>query len=300
GRSLDLQYYIWHDDLTGHLLMYEAWKAAERGVRVRLLLDDINTSGKDAALLALDAHENIEIRVYNPFRNRDGVGRVIEMIQRMFSITYRMHNKAWIADGQVAIVGGRNIGIEYFDAHNETNFRDLDVLLFGPAVAQASAIFDTFWNSDAVVPIAQLNRKPRQKLESVLAGIKEEAGGRVARRYLDRVDLSNNVRAYLAQQLTPYWSDRIRVISDPPLKWKDNPPGEYLVAELFEVVQKTQHKALLISPYFVPGDEGVAALAALVRERDAHVGVITNSLAANDVVAVHGGYANYRKDLLRT
>lgn len=300
GRSLDLQYYIWHDDLTGHLLMYEAWKAAERGVRVRLLLDDINTSGKDAALLALDAHENIEIRVYNPFRNRDGVARVIEMVQRMFSITYRMHNKAWIADGQVAIVGGRNIGIEYFDAHNETNFRDLDVLLFGPAVAQASAIFDTFWNSDAVVPIAELNRKPRQKLESVLAGIKEEAGGRVARRYLERVDLSNNVRAYLSQQLTPYWSDRIRVLSDPPLKWKENQPGEYLVAELFEVVRQTQHKALLISPYFVPGDEGVASLAALVRQRDAHVGVITNSLAANDVVAVHGGYANYRRDLLRT
>ncbi len=300
GRSLDLQYYIWHDDLTGHLLMYEAWKAAERGVRVRMLLDDINTSGKDASLLALDAHENIEIRVYNPFRNRDGVGRVIEMVQRMFSITYRMHNKAWIADNRVAIVGGRNVGIEYFDAHNQTNFRDLDVLLFGPAVAQASGIFDTFWNSDAVVPIAELNRKPQRKLEAVLAGIKEEANGRVARRYLDRVDLSPNVRAYLAQELTPYWTDRIRVLSDPPLKWKDNQPGEYLVAELFEVVRGTQEKALLISPYFVPGNEGVAALAALVRERDAHVGVVTNSLAANDVVAVHGGYANYRKDLLRT
>jgi len=300
GRSLDLQYYIWHDDLTGHLLMYEAWKAAERGVRVRMLLDDINTSGKDAALLALDSHDNIEIRVYNPFRNRDGVARVIEMVQRMFSITYRMHNKAWIADNQVAIVGGRNIGIEYFDAHNQTNFRDLDVLLFGPAVSHASAIFDDFWNSDAVVPIAQLNRKPRQKLEAVLAGIKEEANGRVARRYLDRVDLSPNVRAYLAEELSPHWSDRMRVLSDPPLKWKDNQPGEYLVSELFEVVRNTQHKALLISPYFVPGKEGVAALAALVRERDAHVGVITNSLAANDVVAVHGGYANYRKDLLRT
>src|SRR5690606_41426831 len=127
-------------------------------------------------------------------------------------------------------------------------------LLSGQAVSQASDSFDNVWNSGAVVPIAQLDRKPRQKLESVLAAIKEEAGGRVARRYLDRVDLSNNVRAYLAQQLTPYWSDRIRVISDPPLKWKDNPPGDYLVAELFEVVQKTQHKALLISSYCVPYD----------------------------------------------
>lgn len=300
GRSLDLQYYIWHDDLTGHLLMYEAWQAAERGVRVRMLLDDINTSGKDAALLALDAHPNIEIRVYNPFRNREGLGRLVEMVQRMFSITYRMHNKAWIADNRVAIVGGRNVGTEYFDAHGETNFRDLDVLLFGPEVEQASAIFDTFWNSDAVVPIDRLNSKPRQKLDTVLTAIKEEARGRLARRYLDRVDLSPNLRAYLAQELEPHWTDRIRVLSDPPLKWKETQPGTYLVAELFEVVRETRRKALLISPYFVPGDEGVAALAALVREREAHVGVITNSLAANDVVAVHGGYANYRKRLLRT
>src|SRR5690606_27030481 len=179
GRSLDLQHYIWHDDLTGHLLMHEAWKAAERGVRVRMLLDDINTSGKDASLLALDAHPNIEIRVYNPFRNREGLGRLVEMVQRMFSITYRMHNKAWIADNRVAIVGGRDVGPEYADADGETNFRVLDVLLFGPEVEQASAIFDTFWNSDAVVPIDRLNSKPRQKLDTVLTAIKEEARGRL-------------------------------------------------------------------------------------------------------------------------
>lgn len=296
GRNLDLQYYIWNDDLTGHLLMYEAWKAAERGVRVRMLLDDINTSGKDAALLALDSHQNIEIRVYNPFRNRDGVGRVIEMVQRMFSITYRMHNKAWIADNQVAIVGGRNVGTEYFDANENTNFRDLDMLLFGPAVPQASAVFDTFWNSDAVVPIASLNRKSRHKLDTVMLAIQEEARSRTARRYLDRVDMSPTVTAYLAQELTPYWTDRIRVLSDPPLKWKQEQTG-YLVDDLFTLVRNARDKALLISPYFVPGDEGVAELARLVRH-GVHVGVVTNSLAANDVVAVHGGYANYRKDLL--
>src|SRR5690606_37301870 len=137
-------------------------------------LDDINTSGKDASLLALDAHPNIEIRGYNPFRNRDGIGRLVEMVQRMCSITYRMHNKAWIADNRVAIVGGRNIGTEYFDAHGETNFRDLDVLLFGPAVDQASATFDPFWHSDAVVPIDRMNSQPRQKLGTELTAIKEE------------------------------------------------------------------------------------------------------------------------------
>ena len=299
GRSLDLQYYIWHDDLTGHLLMHEAWQAAERGVRVRMLLDDINSSGKDAALLALDAHANIEIRVYNPFRNRDGVGRLIEMVQRMFSATYRMHNKAWIADGRVAVVGGRNIGVEYFDAAGDTNFRDLDLLLFGPAVAQAGTIFDTFWNSEAVVPIAQLSRKPRRTLDTVLAQIADEAKGPGARRYLDRVDTSPNVRAYLEQALSPYWSDRLRVLSDPPLKWKVS-RSEGLATELMEVVRTARKRALLISPYFVPGDDGVFALAQLVRERDVHVAVITNSLAANDVVAVHGGYSKYRPALLKT
>src|SRR5690606_24803168 len=227
GRSLDLQYYIWHDDLTGHLLMHEAWEAAERGVRVRIRLDDVHTSGKAAALLARDAHPTLELRVYNPFRSREGLGRLVEMVQRMFSITYRMHNKAWIADNRVAIVGGRNVGTEYFDAHGETNFRDLDVLLFGPEVEQASAIFDTFWNSDAVVPIDRLNSKPRQKLDTVLKAIEEEARGNLARRYLDRVDLSPNLRAYLAQELEPHWTDRIRVLSDPPLKWKETQPGTY-------------------------------------------------------------------------
>jgi putative cardiolipin synthase len=300
GRSLDLQYYIWHDDLTGHLLMHEAWQAAERGVRVRMLLDDINASGKDAALLALDAHENIEIRVYNPFRNREGIARVLEMVQRMFSVTHRMHNKAWIADGRVAVVGGRNVGMEYFDASGETNFRDLDLLLFGPAVEQASTIFDAFWNSEAVVPIAQLSRKPKRRLDAVLAGIADEAKSPLARRYLDRVDLSHSVRAYLAQELTPYWTDRIQVLSDPPVKWKSEPRVDGLVKDLADLLRGTRRKALVISPYFVPGDEGVAAFAALVRDRGAHVGVITNSLAANDVIAVHGGYRKYRETLLKT
>ena len=299
GRSLDLQYYIWHDDLTGHLLMYEAWKAAERGVRVRMLLDDINTSGKDAALLALDTHPNIEIRVYNPFRNREGIARLLEMVQRMFSITHRMHNKAWIADNRVAVVGGRNVGLEYFDAAEDTNFRDLDLLVFGPAVEQASAIFDEFWNSEAVVPIAALTDKDADRLAAVLAQIAQEARGDAARVYLDKVDASPSVRAYLARELTPFWSERLRVLSDPPLKWKADARGQGLAAELAAELGQAQHKALLISPYFVPGDEGVAMFNRLVAERGAQVGVVTNSLAANDVVAVHGGYANYRKPLLR-
>src|SRR6185437_5295637 len=116
GRSLDLQYYIWHDDLIGHLMAKALYDAAERGVRVRILLDDMNAKDKDALMMALDAHPNIELRLYNPFRNRSGLARTLELVQRAFSVNHRMHNKSWIADGRIAIVGGRNIGEEYFSA----------------------------------------------------------------------------------------------------------------------------------------------------------------------------------------
>lgn len=299
GRSLDLMYYIWQDDLAGHLLLGELREAAERGVRVRMLLDDINTKGKDGALLAMVEHPNIEVRVYNPFRNRDGIGRLLEMIQRSWSINHRMHNKAWIADGRVAVVGGRNVGVEYFDAAEDTNFRDLDVALFGPVVEEASAIFDTFWNSEQVVPISALNRKSRSTLEAVMAQIGEETRSPQARRFLDRVDTSDNVRRYFTRNLSPYWTDRIRVLSDPPDKRPGQDRSQWLIRAILEDLAAARHKALLISPYFVPGDEGVVALANAVRRYDAHVGVITNSLVANDVLAVHSGYSKYRELLLK-
>nr|WP_144898707.1 phospholipase D family protein [Luteimonas cucumeris] len=298
GRSLDLQYYIWHDDLTGRLLGREAYQAAQRGVRVRMLLDDMNAEGLDTKLLLLDAHPNIEIRLYNPFRNRNGLWRVLEMVQRVFSVNHRMHNKAWIADGRVAVVGGRNIGAEYFDAGDEVNFRDLDLLLFGPAVAQASAIFDDYWNSAAAVPLSTLARRSSRALEEVQADIRVEAASPEAQRYLQRVDASPNVRAYLGKELDPFWSSRIRVVADPPLKWKQDDRRQWLANQLERTMGKAHHKALLISPYFVPGQALAAQLGELVRE-GVQVGVITNSLAANDVIAVHGGYGNYRRRLLR-
>ncbi|MFC5568698.1 phospholipase D family protein [Lysobacter yangpyeongensis] len=297
GRSLDLQYYIWHDDLTGRLLGREAWLAAERGVRVRMLLDDMNAEGLDPGLLALDAHPNIEIRLYNPFRNRGGVLRMYELVQRVVSVNHRMHNKAWIADGRMAVVGGRNIGEEYFNAGRETNFRDLDLVLFGPAVAQASDVFDRYWNSAAAVPIAALSRKEPQQLQALMASVAKEAEGPEARRYLQRVEASPQVRAYFAGKLQPHWSDGIHVVADPPLKWKNDDRSGWMVERLAAQLNRAHRKALLISPYFVPGEFGTQGLAGLTG-RGAFVGVITNSLAANDVPAVHSGYAGYRGRLL--
>ena len=297
GRSLDLQYYIWHDDLTGRLLAREAWLAAERGVRVRLLLDDINAGGKDTPLLVLDGHPNIEVRLYNPFRNRSGIARLLEMLQRGFSLNHRMHNKAWIADGRVAIVGGRNIGLEYFDAAEGANFHDLDLLLFGPEVAQASAIFDAFWNSGAVVPVGDLGHLGMDDIHRIVARIGEEARSGPARRYMERVEASPSVRAYLGRALAPYWSDRFRIVSDPPDKRAGAPGDGWLVARIDAELRAATRAALLVSPYFVPGEDTTRMLVGLARG-GVHVGVVTNSLAANDVAAVHGGYAQYRGPLL--
>ncbi|KZC43586.1 MULTISPECIES: phospholipase D family protein [Rhodanobacter] len=297
GRSLDLQYYIWHDDLVGHLLAREVYAAAERGVRVRLLLDDINTKGLDPALLALDAHPNIEVRLYNPFRNRSGVWRLLEMVHRFFSVNHRMHNKAWIADGRVALVGGRNIGDEYFDANRSVNFRDLDMLLLGPAVADASAIFDDFWNSSAAVPIEALNPQTPESLHALVAALASECTDAAAQVYLDRVAASPSVQRLANHDLSPHWSTNIVVASDPPLKTTTADRRGWLQPRLVAHLDDVHSEVLLISPYFVPGRQGAATLLGLARD-GTHVGVITNSLAANDVPAVHSGYERYRRQLL--
>jgi putative cardiolipin synthase len=298
GRSLDLQYYIWHDDLTGHLLAREVYFAAERGVRVRLLLDDMNAEGLDPKLMALDAHPNIELRLYNPFRNRAGIARLFEMVQRIFSVNHRMHNKAWIADGRVAVVGGRNIGEEYFGADPDVNFRDLDLFLFGPVVEDAGAIFDDYWNSAAAVPIAALNESSIDELRAIISRYTDEAMAATALPYLARVERSRTVQDYHARGLTPRWTSRVAVVADPPLKGREDERSGWLIHHLVAVLEGAREEALLISPYFVPGEAGSAALEHLVA-RGARVAIATNSLAANDVPAVHSGYARYRERLLR-
>ena len=298
GRSLDLQYYLWHDDLIGHLMAQELYQAAERGVRVRILLDDMNARDKDALMMALDRHPNIDIRLYNPFRNRNGLWRLVEMVQRFFSVNHRMHNKAWIADGRVAIVGGRNIGAEYFSARADVNFRDLDLLVAGPAVAQANSIFDAYWNSETAVPVAALAFHTPAQLRLLVRQSEHEAKLAAAQPYLRRVARSQAARSYYRDAVDLHWSRSVEIVSDPPMKHRRDDPANWLVTRLAGELQSTRHKALLISPYFVPGEEGTDGMTAMVR-RGAMVAVVTNSLAANDVAAVHGGYMHYRAPLLR-
>lgn len=296
GRTLDVQYYIWRDDVTGHLLARELWRAAQRGVRVRFLVDDLTIRGADRKLLALGAHENIEIRVYNPVRNRGGVMRMIEMVARSLSLNYRMHNKAWIVDGRIAIVGGRNIGVEYFSASTNTNFHDLDVALLGPVVDQASAIFDRFWNSEAVVPINALMRKPGIDLDTYLAEVDRESDQQAAQAYLTRLAETILMDDWMAEP-TIHWGDSLQLVSDPPIKRGGSPADGWLVGLLREQMRQAEQQALFISPYFVPGEDFADWLTAQART-GLDVGVVTNSLAATDVLAVHSGYAPYRRPLL--
>ena len=297
GRSLDLQYYIWRNDTTGHLLLDELLLAADRGVRVRLLLDDMTAHGKDSHLAALDAHPNIEVRLFNPSRSRAGVlGRASEMLLRPVAMNRRMHNKAWIADGRVAVVGGRNVGDEYFDAAAQTNFLDLDAVLVGPAVRQTSAIFDDFWNSASVIPLAALSGAE----EGALARLRAhgDAGYRSTRAadYVARLRSSPGLPALVGGNAL-HWLDEVGVYSDPAAKGQGEGKAQWLVHRLGRAMGLAKRELRVISPYFVPGEEGTRWLVGK-RAQGVDVSVLTNSLAANDVMAVHGGYAPYRVPLL--
>ena len=155
-RAIDLQYYIWNSDTSGIYMAHRLYAAAERGVHVRLLLDDINVAGRDAALALLDSHANIEVRVYNPFARRHGAGRVLNLLGDFARLNRRMHVKTFTVDDSATIIGGRNIGDEYFDAHAHMNLRDRDVVAVGPVVGNTGELFDDFWNAALSRPIAEL------------------------------------------------------------------------------------------------------------------------------------------------
>lgn len=299
GRSLDLMYYYWNDDLTGRLLADEVVKAADRGVRVRMLIDDINTQGKDRIYLSLDSHPNIHVRLFNPSRARErGLRRGLEMVLRAFSVTRRMHNKAWIADGRLAIVGGRNIGDQYFDAAETSNFRDIDMVMAGPVVREVETVFDNFWNSEAAMPIHALVRTRKPRLDRLRVTLAETTKGARARPYIEKAMERVSLIVMFDTLLPVNWTSQVRVVADPPEKAFNRGNENWLMASLMPVIASADKSVRITSPYFVPGREGVTLLTGLVANGVA-VSVLTNSLAATDVAAVHGGYAPYRKALLQ-
>ncbi len=283
-RSLDLQYYIWNNDGSGKQLVAALFAAADRGVRVRVLLDDFGSSAKDENLLALDSHPQIEVRLFNPITNR--TARLFGTVFDFCRVNRRMHNKAFIADNQVAIVGGRNIGDEYFGAHREVNFSDFDVAAVGPVVRDVSQSFDGYWNCRSAIGIIALTREratpePRADLGTLGAGESEFA------RELRRGNVN-------------FMPGRAWVVADGPEKvtTAEDDTSSHLAPKLLALVGTTRRELLVVSPYFIPGKDGVDRLTEL-RRRGVRVVVLTNALAATDVAAVHAGYQHYRKELLR-
>jgi cardiolipin synthase C len=297
-RSLDLQYYIWHADVSGRLLLDAMLRAADRGVRVRLLLDDIGTSANDADLLLLAAHANVEVRLFNPVAARSA--RTLGLLAEFERTNRRMHNKSFTVDNQTSIVGGRNIGDEYFAAHEEVEMRDFDVVAVGPVVPQVSAEFDLYWNSAVAYPIEALARdKPdaqavAQGRARLGAFVEAQKDGPYAQA-LSRSSLAARLRAHTVE----YFWGAARMVFDDPRKIEAAPTDQetHLQTKLRSEVAPPESEVLVLSPYFVPGDEGVESLRRL-RQRGVKVRIVTNSLASTDVVSVHSGYQRYRKALL--
>ncbi|UPY38640.1 phospholipase D family protein [Sediminicoccus sp. KRV36] len=310
GRSLDLQYYMWRGDVTGQLLAQEVLEAADRGVTVRLLLDDVYALGRERTLAALDAHPLIEVRLFNGTRWRR-FGRLGFLLELAFGgrhLNRRMHNKSWIADDCLAVVGGRNLGDAYFGlgARGAVQFRDLDLLIAGPAAQQATHVFNRYWASPLARP-ARLAAATAERqgglpaLRMVLACAEDRPAAdallaRLGEPVLDELAQGSGLR------LLPHHA--IQVVADPPAKAKRGLRARKraraaggIAAEIADALRQARQEALLISPYFVPGQAGLKLLCDLCA-RGVRVSVVTNSLAATDVVAVHGGYAKYRQALL--
>jgi putative cardiolipin synthase len=293
-RGIDAQYYIWESDTSGLLLAGALLDAAKRGVRVRILIDDIHTKGKDFDIAALDAHPNVEIRVFNPFTKRDA--RNLNVATEFERINHRMHNKAFLVDGQVGIVGGRNIGDDYFGVNAVANFRDLDLLAVGPVVGDLSAGFDLYWNSEWAVPIIAVAQQVptgaeaqavQDRLSRWATGVSDFPYPRPGR---------DEAAAGLGAALDDLAWGAARVVYDLPSK----AGGDFsagVAPQMRPELQAVERELLVESAYFVAGEDGVELFGGLA-DRGVRVRVLTNSLATNDLVPAHAGYTRYRGALL--
>lgn len=301
-HTLDLQYYIFHGDLTGKLLLERLMQAADRGVRVRLLIDDIGTSADDAFVAAFSSHPNIEVRIFNPVAGRSGIARLFSFATEFSRVNRRMHNKMFVADNIVGVAGGRNIGDEYFGARKDVNFADIDILAVGTVVSDMSESFDEYWSSEWAVPVvAFVPKKLRmQDLEDVRERLEENLRSAESSDYAERLRESDLMKRLQAGELPLVWASA-QIVADQPEKAGNGGKEDSSVRlgpQLQAAVTEVRSELIITSPYFVPGKSGMELFKKL-RERGVRIRVLTNSFAANDVAIVHRGYSRYRKDLLK-
>jgi len=295
-KSIDAQYFLMKPDNAGLVFTDKLMEAANRGVRVRLLLDDVFTTVDDSYFSFMNAHPNIEVRIFNPV-SRKGL-YWLNYIGHFSLANRRMHNKSFIIDNQAAIVGGRNIAVEYFQLETTGEFIDFDMFVAGPIVKDISDSFDTYWNNELALPMQALSDKPDQKqpeqYAEIVTQLMDEAGNSI---YADAIN-TELMRQFSADELDPYMA-KARVIVDDPGKLRAEISEEHqtLATEIAKVLNDATQEIIIFTPYFIPGKSGIEFVSRL-RDKGVRIVVVTNSLASNNHTAVHSAYSSYRKDLL--
>jgi len=291
--SLDIQTYLWYPDVAGRLILERAVLAAQRGVHVRLVVDDLLTIGQDQLIADLDSQPNIELRLFNPWSDRGMLWRAAEMIGEMERLNTRMHDKLLIVDGHATILGGRNIGDHYFGLSHDYNFHDLDVLGFGPVAEQANELFDTFWNSDALVSAASLTTEPDREEAKA-------AWDRIRRLNREAPELESfpreprdwsedfvNVRGELSIGSSEIVFDAAET----------GGAGQAMIGTMFSLFSRATRELLITNAYVIPGEPAIDFLRGL-SDRGVDIRILTNSLASHDVPAVNSHYEGWRDDLI--
>lgn len=298
GRSLDLIYYIWATDTSGWLLLSELLAAADRGVRVRLLLDDVNVQGFDLAFLGLNQHPNVEVRLFNPVLNRGHrLRRMVEFGLGLSRFNRRMHGKVWITDGRVALLGGRNIGDTYFGAPGSGArlSHDADMVLAGPLVQSVEQVFDTYWNMGLSLPILTLWKSFRISMARYRRRVARHIHTPLALHYQAEALARHSAESLLIAPLR--FTPDVTLLADPPEKAIGKRKGPWLLDRIETLLSTARTEVLLTTPYFVPGRPGLAILTDLAA-RGVTVRVLTNSLATTDLFTVHAAYRSYRLPLV--
>ena len=291
--SLDIMTYLWYPDVSGRLILERAVLAAERGVHVRLVIDDLLTIDQDELIVDLNKHPNIELRLFNPWKGRSLTSRAGEMIAEMERLNTRMHAKLLIADGNAAIVGGRNIGDHYFGLSDAYNFHDLDVLAFGAIAQDANGMFDTYWNSDWIVPAANLTIEPDQaRAQEEWQTIQDKTRTAPQLDNLPREprDWSADIAA-LEAELRPGVG---HLVYDDVSAQKIS---QDMIGTMFALFDRAQQELLITNAYIIPGEPAIEFLNGL-SERGVDIRILTNSLASHDVPAVNSHYESWRDDLI--
>jgi putative cardiolipin synthase len=291
--SLDIQTYLWYPDNAGRLILQRAVDAANRGVRVRLIVDDLVTAGLDQLMYELQTHPNIELRLFNPWDNRGTLSRAGEMIAELERLNTRMHDKLLIADGNAAVVGGRNIGDHYFGLSHAYNFHDLDLLGFGHIASQANGMFDHFWNSEWVVSVANLDLEHDQEFKQT-----------AAQKVREKNKAAEELKAFGVEPED--WTERLLAIA-PEL----HPGTSYLIYDeatgdaisqnvadkMFGFMRQAQTELMVTNAYIIPGQAAIDLIQDLT-DRNVKVRILTNSLSSHDVPAVNSHYEPWRDDII--